>query len=87
MFKRLPLVAANITADVIKNDQGIQVVLKTDAPAFFVHPEFSGKGRFSDASFTLLPHHPVTIDYIGNATAEELQADLHIYHLAGSYLS
>ncbi|MDE1316288.1 glycoside hydrolase family 2 protein [Vibrio aestuarianus] len=87
LFKRLPLAAANITADVIKNDQGIQVVLKTDAPAFFVHPEFTGKGRFSDASFTLLPHHPVTINYIGNATEEELQADLHIYHLAGSYLS
>ncbi len=85
LFKRLPLASAKVTAEVVEGEKGLRVVLKTDVPAFFVHPEYAGTGRFSDASMTVLPQHPVTVDYLGNATRDELEAGLRVYHLAASY--
>ncbi|OEE60973.1 beta-mannosidase [Enterovibrio norvegicus FF-454] len=85
-YKRLPLRKSDICTEVKTHADGrIVVTLSSSVPAFFVHPEFSGEGRFSDASFTLMPCSPVTVEYIGNATADQLEAGLTVYQLAGTY--
>ncbi|MDD1784169.1 glycoside hydrolase family 2 protein [Enterovibrio sp. ZSDZ35] len=85
VYKRLPLPNAKVDANVVEQDGAITVTLTTDKPAFFVHPEFEGEGRFNDSSFTLMPCRPVTLTYTGTASAEEISSKLSIYHLAQSY--
>lgn len=82
VFKKLPLQKAQIMQTVIEEDQQLFVELTTDRPAFFVHLEFEGEGRFSDSSLTLLPCVPVRVAYLGNADALQLMRGLRIYHLA-----
>ncbi|STQ74567.1 beta-mannosidase [Grimontia hollisae] len=85
IYKRLPLPKADITVDVAECDGSLLVTLTSDLPAFFVHLEYEGEGRFSDSSFTLMPCSPVTVSYIGSADIDALNAGLHVYQLAGSY--
>ena len=85
VYKRLPLPKAQIHARVFEENGGLFVSLSTDKPAFYVHPEFSGEGRFDEGSFTLLPFSPVTLEYTGPGTLEDLRFGLTLYHLAGSY--
>ncbi|MGN2614087.1 beta-mannosidase [Aliivibrio fischeri] len=63
---------------------GKMLTLQSDNPAFFVHLEHDGKGRFSDSSFTLLPEKPVTIEYLGD-DIETLKNTLRVYDLSNSY--
>lgn len=85
VFKKLPLPQANIEAVVTEHQGRVLLTLTTDKPAFFVHPEYAGSGRFDDASITLLPGKPITLEYIGEASANDIRLGLTIYHLAGSY--
>ncbi|WP_028024713.1 glycoside hydrolase family 2 protein [Enterovibrio calviensis] len=85
VYKRLPLPRANVEADVIEKNGTMTITLTTDKPAFFVHPELEGEGRFNDSSFTLMPCSPVTLTYTGDASAEEIRSKLSIYHLVQSY--
>lgn len=85
VFKRLPLPKAQIQTGIKERKGRIFITFKSDKPAFFVHPEFGGEGRFDDGSFTLLPASPVTLEYIGDASAEDLRFGLTVYHLAASY--
>ena len=79
-LKQLTLKKANI--EVVQ--EGANITLRTDNPAFFVHLEHDGKGRFSDSSFTLLPENPMTITYIGD-DIETLTNTLRVYDLSNSY--
>lgn len=63
----------------------ITVRLVAERPAFYVHLEYAGSGRFSDSSFTLLAGQPRIIDYQGKATLAELTAGLKVYDLYHSY--
>ena len=60
-YKQMPLVAAVINNDVVATDQGWQITLQTDLPAFFVTLEADCEGRFSDNGFLLRPGHPRTV--------------------------
>ncbi|MFL7010907.1 beta-mannosidase [Enterovibrio norvegicus] len=88
-YKLLPLPKANIETKVEEVDGRVMVTLSADKPAFFVHPEFDGEGgdtgRFDDSSVTLLPSQPITLEYTGNTSAEQVKAGLTVYHLAASY--
>nr|WP_086938544.1 glycoside hydrolase family 2 protein [Thaumasiovibrio occultus] len=86
LYKRLPLPQANIEIACAHNDKGeIALTLTTDKPAFFVQPEVDGLGRFSDASFTLLPDAPRTLTFTGDITLEAFEQQLRVYHLAKSH--
>ncbi|MGF1765809.1 glycoside hydrolase family 2 protein [Enterovibrio makurazakiensis] len=85
VYKRLPLPSAKVEANVIEKNGTLTITLTTDKPAFFVHPEFEGEGRFNDSSFTLMPCNPVTLTYTGSASADEMSSKLSIYHLVQSY--
>lgn len=79
-LKQLTIKKANI--EVVQ--EGGTITLRTDNPAFFVHLEHDGKGRFSDSSFTLIPENPVTISYIGD-DIDTLNNTLRVYDLSNSY--
>lgn len=79
-FKKLPLAVANIDIEIMDSC----IHLTTDKPAFFVHLEHDGLGRFSDSSVTLLPEHPTVIKYLGE-DIDLLERTLRLYHLVGSY--
>ncbi|WP_318490143.1 beta-mannosidase [Photobacterium leiognathi] len=63
----------------------IFVMLSSSKPAFYVHLEFEGEGRFEDSSFTLVPEHQRQVKYIGSASVDELVQGLRVYHLKQSY--
>ncbi len=84
-YKQLPIKKAKIQAEVKRINQHLVIQLQTDLPAFFVHLEYEGEGRFSDSSFTLLPNQPKTISYHGTATEEELKKGLTLYDLSHSW--
>lgn len=79
-LKQLTIKKANI--EVIQ--EGDRITLCSDNPAFFVHLEHDGKGRFSDSSFTLLPNTPITINYLGD-DIETVTKTLRVYDLSNSY--
>lgn len=79
-IKQLTIKKANI--EVTQEDN--RITLQSDYPAFFVHLEHDGKGRFSDSSFTLLPQEPITVEYLGD-DLETLTHSLRIYDLSNSY--
>ncbi|MDD9155298.1 glycoside hydrolase family 2 protein [Aliivibrio sp. S4TY2] len=79
-LKQLSMKKANISF----TQEGSMITLNTDNPAFFVHLEHDGKGRFSDSSFTLLPEKPVTIEYLGG-DIDTLKNTLRVYDLSNSY--
>ncbi|WP_087025397.1 beta-mannosidase [Thaumasiovibrio subtropicus] len=85
LFKQLPLVKTEVFATVRETEQGVEVTLTADSPAFFVTLESEYTGRFSDNSVTLLPNEPKVLTYHGPESAEALQASLAVYHLAASY--
>ncbi|WP_019613145.1 beta-mannosidase [Psychromonas ossibalaenae] len=74
-----------ISYEIIETQAGLEVVISAENPAFFVHLEYQGTGRFTDSSFTLLPGEPQTIAYIGEAELEELKEGLRVYDLYHSY--
>lgn len=63
---------------------GDTITLSTDKPAFFVHLEHDGSGRFSDSSFTLLPGQPKTVQYFGD-DLDSVSKTLRVYDLSNSY--
>ncbi|CZF80375.1 Exo-beta-D-glucosaminidase precursor [Grimontia celer] len=85
VYKRLPLPKASVDVEIIEGMDGLQLVLTSDLPAFFVHLEFEGEGRFSDSSFTLMPCSPVTVNFEGSADAETLKAGLRLYQLSETF--
>jgi len=78
--KNLPLENSDIEIKITAN----QIELTSDKPAFYVHLEHDGQGRFSDSSFTLLANQPKVIEYIGDDRATMAET-LRVYHLAGSH--
>jgi len=62
-YKQLPLAAAVITKNVVTTDQGWQITLQTDFPAFFVTLEADCDGRFSDNGFLLRPGCPRIVHF------------------------
>ncbi|MFA0476567.1 glycoside hydrolase family 2 protein [Vibrio breoganii] len=79
-FKSLELQRANIQVEA----DGDSILLSTDKPAFFVHLEHDGAGRFSDSSFTLLPNENKKVRYLGEDQALMLET-LRVYDLSNSY--
>ncbi|WP_026972921.1 beta-mannosidase [Aliagarivorans marinus] len=79
-LKGVAIEKANISVGI----KGDSIVLSSDKPAFFVHLEHDGDGRFSDSSFTLLPGQPKTVRYLGDDLAS-LQQSLRVYDLSHSY--
>ncbi|PAR38819.1 beta-mannosidase [Vibrio metoecus] len=75
-LKSLPMENANIEVQ----QAGRFIRLSTDKPAFYVHLECEGVGRFSDSSFTLLPEQPFTVEYLGE-DAHTLATSLRVYYL------
>jgi beta-mannosidase len=78
--KQLAISKAKIQVEI----DGSAIVLTSDKPAFFVHLEHDGSGRFSDSSFTLLPNEPYQVNYIGEEL-ETLLSTLRVYDLSNSY--
>lgn len=78
--KVLPMEKAQIECRV----ENKTITLTSNKPAFFVHLEHDGKGRFSDSSFTLLANEPKEIEYIGD-DEQSLKESLRVYDLASSY--
>ncbi|MFC5079909.1 glycoside hydrolase family 2 protein [Vibrio thalassae] len=78
--KQLAISKAKIQVDI----DGSAIILTADKPAFFVHLEHDGSGRFSDSSFTLLPNEPYQVNYIGEEL-ETLLSTLRVYDLSNSY--
>ncbi|KKD62102.1 beta-mannosidase [Grimontia sp. AD028] len=85
VYKRLPLPKASVDVEIMEGRDGLQLVLKSDLPAFFVHLEFEGEGRFSDSSFTLMPCSPVTVNFEGCADVEAMKAGLRVYQLSETF--
>ncbi|PKF62006.1 beta-mannosidase [Psychromonas sp. psych-6C06] len=83
--KQCRFVDPRLTVQVLQGELGVEVQLTTQNPAFFVHLEYQGKGRFSDSSFTLLAGETRIIHYLGDASVEEVKAGLTIYDLYHSY--
>lgn len=75
-LKSLPIEKAQIEMQ----REGRFITLSTDKPAFYVHLEYDGVGRFSDSSFTLLPGQSVTVEYLGDDELA-LETSLRVYHL------
>ena len=75
----------HISYQVTEHEGQIEVSLVATQPAFYVHLEYAGAGRFSDSSITLLANQPRIVQYIGDATLQQLQADLRVYDLYHSY--
>ncbi len=75
-LKSLPMEKAQIEMQ----REGRFITLSTDKPAFYVHLEYDGVGRFSDSSFTLLPGQSVTVEYLGEDESA-LETSLRVYHL------
>ncbi|AYV24530.1 beta-mannosidase [Vibrio mediterranei] len=78
--KQLAINKAKIQVEI----DGSTIILTSDKPAFFVHLEHDGSGRFSDSSFTLLPNEPYQVNYIGEEL-ETLLSTLRVYDLSNSY--
>ncbi|WP_028864126.1 beta-mannosidase [Psychromonas aquimarina] len=74
-----------ISYEVIETSSGLEVLIRAEKPAFFVHLEYQGAGRFADSSFTLLPDAPRSIAFIGEAGLEQLKEGLRVYDLYHSY--
>ncbi|WP_232772546.1 beta-mannosidase [Psychromonas sp. Urea-02u-13] len=83
--KQCRFVEPTLTIEVAQVKEVIEVTLSTDNPAFFMHLEYQGKGRFSDSSFTLLAGETRTIEYFGEASLAQLKAGLTVYDLYHSY--
>ncbi|WP_022940881.1 glycoside hydrolase family 2 protein [Psychromonas hadalis] len=83
--KQCRFIDPELRIDVLQDELGIKVEIKAKNPAFFVHLEYEGKGRFTDSSFTLLAGETRCIGYIGNASLEELKVGLTVYDLYHSY--
>ncbi len=88
-FKRARLEKANITWHVFENESGCFIELDCENPAFFVHLEYTGTGRFEDSSFTLLPSTLTgkkrQVRFVGDASQQELEAGLTVYDLRSTY--
>ena len=82
VFKKLPLQRANIQTQVINDHGKIYIECSTDSTAFFVHLESTLEGRFEDSSFTLLPHQPKRIEWLGEFPQEVADFNLKVYQLA-----
>lgn len=83
--KSCRFVNPELNVQVVQGEAGLEVHMRTVNPAFFVHLEYQGKGRFSDSSFTLLAGDTRIIDYLGNASLSELKQGLSVYDLYHSY--
>ncbi|PSW02659.1 beta-mannosidase [Photobacterium lipolyticum] len=83
--KQCELVEPDLRYEVAEIHGQLFVMLSCSKPAFFVHLEYAGDGRFDNSSFTLVPEHQKQVKYLGPATYDELVAGLTIYHLYQSY--
>ena len=88
-YKALSLPRASVKAEISPAEEGFDVDLTTDAPAFFVMLQTPGiRGRFSDNSFTLLPGTVQRLHFTPEGTgcsADELRRSLIIEHLRTTY--
>ncbi|EAS43505.1 glycoside hydrolase family 2 protein [Photobacterium profundum] len=83
--KHCELAAPELRYEVADINNQLYVMLNCEHPAFFVHLEYAGEGRFDDSSFTLVSEYQKQVKYLGPATYEELVAGLTVYHLHQSY--
>lgn len=79
-MKELPIEKASIEVSL----SGNTLTLTSNKPAFYVHLEHDGSGRFSESSFTLLPNTPKEVAYLGDDLAT-LESTLRVYDLSNSY--
>ena len=86
--KRCTLAAANVTAAITEADEGLDVRLSTDAPAFYVALAAEGfPGEFSDNGFTLLPDEPRVLRFTPRKrlSLARFKKSLDIRHLRTTY--
>ncbi len=78
--KRCSIHDPRLTAQLLTVESVVTLVLRCEAPAFFVAPEASGiKGRFKDSGFTLLPGETVRVPFLpadSKASPEQLAETL-----------
>ena len=74
-----------LSIEVKQGKKHVEVHLTAVNPAFFIHLEYEGKGRFSDSSFTLLGGEVSVINYLGKADLTELKKKITVYDLFHSY--
>lgn len=89
LFKYARLQAANITSEIIQDNDAIWLELDCDYPVLFLEPQLECDGRFSDSSFTLLPSgisgRKQRLKYIGKCDIDTIKSSLTLYHLRGTY--
>jgi beta-mannosidase len=67
-WKAYDLPATTLTQKVEATATGWQIIVETDAPAFFVALEADQPGRFSQNAFALFPGYPATVIFTPEAT-------------------
>lgn len=87
--KRCELQEPRLKAAVRRTQDGFEVELAAERPAFFVCLETqAAAGRFSDACFTVLPGSPRKVQFLappGGLSEAEFEAGLHARHLRETY--
>jgi beta-mannosidase len=93
--KRCSLPESGLKAKVIQNPAGLELVLHTQRPAFYVAPSVEGPaGRFEDSGFNLMPGEERRLLFLpargpargqSRPSAESLKATLRIQELRASY--
>jgi len=83
--KQCRFVDPELRFEVQQGKLGFEVHVSVDKPAFFVHLEYQGRGRFEDSSFTLLAGGKRSVRYLGDASLAELKSGLTVYDLYHSY--
>jgi beta-mannosidase len=78
LFKDSHMKIARISVSLRRSEQGTEIQLKSDVPAFFVHLESAIVRRFSDSSFVLLPGVSKTVTCVESVGLN----DLVVYQLA-----
>ncbi len=90
-WKSCPLPAADVQCRVVEQADGqLSVVVRTDAPVFYLALDVQGvRGSFEDNGFTLLPDEERTVSFnrrdLGTS-AQDLTAALSVQHLRSTYL-
>lgn len=83
--KACHLLDPKLSVEIIEDEKGLKVEITTTNPAFFIHLEYAGKGRFEDSSFTLLTGEKRSVRYLGETNLESLKSRLSVYDLYHSY--
>ncbi len=83
--KKLQLPITDIKKEILKNDTGFSIKLKSDQLAKNVYISSPRAGFFSNNFFDILPNQPVTINFVPSEQMEDFGEDLNIISLVDSY--